>query len=136
MKRIIAVIWLCAVLLTGLDARAEEPAPGDAPVSLEEWRDLTRGRTVWYMIDGALWGREYYHPDRDTATFVTAAGECVTAPWVYANGLYCFSYVGLQCFRHFRRDGALMVAPLGGGGAQVVGRIDDAPLSCEPPLSS
>ncbi len=117
---------------------AEERAlrPGDELIPLDQWRALTRGKTVWYSLDGAHWGREYYHPDRDVATFITRDGDCVTAPWVHARGLFCFSYQGLECFRHFRRDSRIMVAPLSGGALQQVERIDAAPLSCDPPLSS
>ena len=131
-------IALAATLATGLLAAAAAHAQeaGDAPIPLAEWREMTAGKTLVYEIDGDFWGREYYHPDRDVATFVTRDGDCVTAPWVYAEGLYCFSYRGMECFRHLRRGDRILVAPLSGGAEQEVRRIEVAPLSCEPPLSS
>ena len=152
LKTLSAAAAFCIGL--AIPAQAEDPAPrdralggepggpdealrpGDALIPLAEWRALTRGKTVWYAIDGVHWGREYYHPDRDVATFVTADGRCVTAPWLYADGLFCFSYQGFECFRHIRRGGRMLVAPLSGGATQEIERIDVAPLSCEPPLSS
>jgi hypothetical protein len=118
-------------------AAATDAQPGDAPIPLEEWRALTTGRTVWYSLNGRHWGKEYFHPGRDSATFVTADGDCVTAPWIYADGLYCFAYAGMDCFRHVRRGETMLAIPYEPGGQeQVIERITDTPLSCEAPLSS
>lgn len=126
--------WLTpfAVLtaLTG-PAGAEERA-----VPLEEWRALTDGRTVVYHLDGELWGREFFHPGGGRATFLFRDGACMTGAWTYADGLYCFAYSGLDCFRHLRRDGRLVIVPEGGGATQTVEAIESAPISCGPALSS
>ncbi|SEA75490.1 hypothetical protein [Rubrimonas cliftonensis] len=115
---------------------AGELAEGDQVIELQEWRQMTEGRTVHYSLAGRHWGREYFHADRDSATFVSADGDCVTAPWVYADGVFCFSYTGMDCFRHVRRGDMLLALPLGDGAEQVIERITTEPLSCEPPLSS
>ena len=122
-------------LLT-LAAPAADLQPGDEEIPLSEWREMTEGRTVWYSLNGVHWGKEYFHPGGASATFVGAEGMCATAPWAYADGLYCFSYTGMDCFRHVRRDGQLFALPLSDGAAQQIERITDGPLSCEPPLSS
>jgi hypothetical protein len=103
------------LVMAAATAGAGALQPGDHEIGLEEWREMTDGRTVWYSLNGQHWGREYFHPGGSSATFISADGECVTAPWAYADGIFCFSYSGMDCFRHIRRDG---------------------PLSCEPPLSS
>jgi hypothetical protein len=130
----------CLALGLGLlagPAPATDLEPGDEPVTVEEWRALTEGRVVWYSLNGEHWGREYFHPGRQTATFIARDGTCMQAPWIEAEGIYCFAYMGMDCFRHIRRDGQLMVVPLSDGATQVIDRItDDGPLSCEPPLSS
>ena len=124
------------VLLAGA-VGAADLKPGDEPLSVEEWRRLTDGRVVWYAIEGQHWGREYFHRGRQVATFVANDGTCMTAPWVEADGVFCFAYMGMDCFHHIRRDGQLMVVPTTGGATQVIERItDDGPLSCEPPVSS
>ena len=128
---------LACLLLAALPTapRASDILPGDTPVPIEEWRALTEGRVVWYSLGGEHWGREYFHRGRSSATFVSRDGDCMTAPWVEADGIYCFAYSGMDCFRHVRRDGQLMVLPLGGGQPQTIEKItDDGPLSCEPPL--
>ena len=128
---------LAALVLLAAPAFAAGPQPGDAPIPPEEWRAMVEGRTVWYSLNGEHWGREYFHPDKDSATFLARDGQCVTAPWAYAEGVYCFAYAGMHCFRHVRRDGEIVVIPIEGDGAeQRVERIDDTPISCEPPLSS
>ncbi len=110
--------------------------PDDEVILLDEWREMTEGRIVWYTLRGGHWGKEYFHRGRDSATFVSAQGECVTAPWTYAEGIFCFAYTGMDCFRHVRRDGQLLAIPLSSGETQVIERITDGALSCEPPLSS
>lgn len=126
-----------AALLSGLAAAsAADLQPGDEEIPLSEWREMTDGRTVWYSLNGVHWGKEYFHPGGETATFVGAEGLCATAPWAFADGLYCFSYANMDCFRHVRRDGRLLALPLSDGTEQVIERITDGPLSCEPPLSS
>ena len=127
---------LAAATLFVTAATAGEILPGDQEISLQEWREMTEGRTVWYSLGGVHWGREYFHPGRDSATFVSADGDCATAPWVYADGVFCFAYTGMDCFRHIRRGGALLAVPLSDGATQVIEKITDGPLSCEPPLSS
>ncbi len=131
-----AALTSCLAAAASTAASAAELEPGDAPIPLEEWRAMTEGRTVWYSLNGVHWGKEYFHPGGQTATFVGAEGLCATAPWVFADDLYCFSYTGLDCFRHVRRDGVLMALPLSDGAAQTIERITAEPLSCEPPLSS
>jgi hypothetical protein len=110
--------------------------PVEEQISLDEWRALTAGRTVWYSLNGAHWGKEHFHPNEDRATFVGADGDCITARWIYADGVYCFAYGGLHCFRHLRRGDEIVVSPLGSGMEQVVEQIDRTPLSCEPPAMS
>lgn len=132
------------VAAPGLAPATSDPAPlePDAPeaetetIGLDEWRALTEGRTVWYTLRGQLWGMEHFHKGRDEATFMTPQGECMTAPWAYQDGVFCFAYGGLHCFRHVRRNGALFAVPVAGGDEQRIKRIDDTPVSCEPPLSS
>lgn len=125
-----------ALTLWPLLAGAADLQPGDRPIPPEEWRALTEGRTVTYTIGGRLWGREFFHPGGERATFLGADGACMTAPWAYAEGLYCFGYGGLHCFRHVRRDGDILILPEGGGPEQAVEGVETAPISCDAPLSS
>jgi hypothetical protein len=136
-RRVLPLLALAlAAPVVAMAAGATEPAPADQPIGLDEWRALTDGRTVHYEIGGQLWGREHFHKGRDSATFVAPDGQCMTAPWAYAEGVYCFAYQGMDCFRHVRRGGRLFAVPLSGeGGAQEIVRITDEPLSCEPPLA-
>jgi hypothetical protein len=131
------LLRLAALALLAAPALAAGPEPGDVPIPLEEWREMVEGRTVWYALNGQHWGREYFHPGKDSATFLARDGQCVTAPWAYAEGVYCFAYAGMHCFRHVRRGEEIVVIPIEGDGAeQTVERIDDTPVSCEAPLSS
>jgi hypothetical protein len=135
-RALTALALVLAAPLAAMAAGAAEPAPAEEPIGLTEWRAMTDGRTVHYEIGGQVWGREHFHKGRDSATFVAPDGECMTAPWAYAEGVYCFAYQGMDCFRHVRRGGRLFAVPLSGeSGAQEIVRITDEPLSCEPPLA-
>ncbi|MFN3614353.1 MAG: hypothetical protein ACK4WC_07320 [Rubrimonas sp.] len=127
-----------AVLGLSLSAafQAGALASADQDIPIAEWREMTEGRIVWYSIDGRHWGREYFHPGGRTATFVAADGTCMTTSWTYANGVYCFAYGGLDCFRHVRRDGVMLAIPTSNGTAQTIDRITEGVLSCGDPLSS
>ncbi len=128
---------IAAALLIAAPSLATDPAAGERVLDLAEWRALTDGRTVHYELRGRVWGREHFHRGRDSATFVAPDGQCMTAPWAYAEGVFCFAYQGMDCFRHVRRGERLFAVPLSDAGdEQEIVRITDEPLSCEPPLSS
>jgi hypothetical protein len=130
-----ALALILAAPVAALAAGSGAP-PEDEPIGLPEWRAMTDGRTVHYEIDGQVWGREHFHKGKDSATFVAPDGACMTAPWAYADGIYCFAYQGMDCFRHVRRDGRMFAVPLSASGdAQEIVRITDEPLTCEPPLA-
>jgi hypothetical protein len=117
-------------------AQAGALASADQDIPIAEWREMTEGRIVWYSLDGRHWGREYFHPGGRAATFVAADGTCMTTSWTYANGVYCFAYGGLDCFRHVRRDGAMLAIPTSNGAIQTIDQITDGVLSCDDALSS
>ncbi|MEC9434243.1 MAG: hypothetical protein VYD87_15185 [Pseudomonadota bacterium] len=108
-------------------------------LSLAEWRALTNGRTVWYRIDGELWGRESYRQD-GRVTFQFPDGECLDAAWDYQDPWFCFDFGQAlggvpHCFRHIRLEDRLYA--LGRSGApQAIDRIDGAPIACGPSPSS
>lgn len=138
--RLIACLLL-ACLGGGAAARAGTPETGLAEtlrtegrdLSLAEWRALTRGRTVWYRIDGALWGRESYRED-GRVIFQFPDGECLDAEWSYRAPWFCFDFGQAlggspHCFRHIELDDQLYA--LGRSGApQAIDRIDDAAVAC------
>ncbi len=119
------------------DSAAPPPLPdlgtGLRQIPVEDWRALAIGRVVWYAIDGVHWGREYYFPDGQRAVFLASDGTCLSGIWWEAEGVYCFAYEGLHCFRHVEVDGRILVVSTTGGEVQTVERItEDGPLSCAP----
>ncbi|MGF1444744.1 MAG: hypothetical protein ACFBRM_00920 [Pikeienuella sp.] len=110
-------------------------APGDRLIPGEEWRAMTTGKVVWYAIEGRLWGREFFHPNGTQSIFVASDGTCLEGVWWEGNGVYCFSYEGLHCFRHVLRGDQILIVSITGGEVQTVERItDDGPLACTPPM--
>ncbi|WP_118132546.1 hypothetical protein [Oceanicella sp. SM1341] len=124
-----------ATLVPPLAASAQ-----DTPIPESEWRDLTRGKTVYYYIDGTYFGREYYWPGQDMVTFQHASGVCANARWTYSSGEYCFFFDRPHCFAHVRRDGEIIIIPqsaeAGGEQEQLVQSISPTSFTCTPGLTS
>lgn len=142
-RALVAVLAVLVALLTPVDLgrAADEPAAGDLPIPLQEWREMTAGRTVYYYIDGTFFGREYYWPGRDMVTFQHASGQCTDARWEFDAGIYCFFFDRAHCFSHVRRGDRIMIIPQsvpdgGLGSEQEVRQIVTMPFSCAPGLSS
>lgn len=132
------------VLLTGCFVGAAGLTPAsaeDEPIGLTEWREITRGQTVYYQIEGQLHGREYYWPGSDHVTFQHSSGACADARWSYDSGVYCFHFDRPHCFRHVRRDSRIVIVPVepdedGTLTEQTVVRIVSTPFTCEPGATS
>ena len=142
MRRPLALLLFLA--LAAAPAAAAEPpdretlAEQGEDVPLAEWRALTEGRTVWYRIGEALWGRERYLPGENSVTFQFPDGECLEARWFHEPPWYCFDFGEAlgggppHCFRHLRFEGELWALGLSGGPPQKIERIDATPLACGP----
>ena len=118
-----------------------EAALHGVEIGPREWRSLTAGRTVWYSLGGALWGRESYRTDEDSVVFQFPDGQCLEAFWSWDDPWYCFDFGaalgedGPHCFRHVRHDGELWAISRQGA-PQRIERIDLSPVSCDPDASS
>ena len=123
------------LILCAAAASAEER---EADIGPDAWRALTEGKTLHYYKDGELFGREYYAPDGDRVIFRFPQGQCAEGRWAYADGQYCFAYVGeLHCFEHVLRGDDIFVKGVEDGSEQTVGEIvDNQPLSCAEAIDS
>lgn len=126
-------------------ALAGAGAPGDPSwetlanegedLSAEQWRALTDGRTVWYRIDGKVWGRESYRAAPGHVTFQFPDGECIEADWSWSEPWFCFDFGQAlgggppHCFRHVRYEGRLWALSRSGE-PQAIEKIDATPLTC------
>ena len=145
------ICTMAAVMIATLGpvtAQQVEPAP-KAPalrdIPLDEWMDRTLGRTVYYTIDGAAFGREYYAPDGQGVVFQHVDGTCMEGEWFYREeaSAYCFIWpLSLSCFRHVDRNEETLILAVDPDGTptgdlpQRVERIATVPLSCGPAVTS
>lgn len=122
---------------------AEEPSIRDIP--LREWMDRVAGRTVYYSIDGAPFGREYYAPDGRSVVFQHVGGTCLEGEWFYSPDVraYCYIWPGsTPCFRHVQQGDETLILSVEPDGTpepdapQSVDRIVAVPLSCGPAVTS
>ena len=130
-------VSLAAPALAGAEdaPTSEELAAEGRDLSPEEWQALVGGRTVWYRIDGKVWGRESYRSAPGQVTFQFPDGQCLEAEWTYTEPWFCFDF-GMalgggppHCFRHVRHGDTLWALSRAGE-PQAIDRIDQTPLAC------
>ncbi|MEM9228393.1 MAG: hypothetical protein AAGB10_02205 [Pseudomonadota bacterium] len=144
-REIIFGISAAAVLLGGLAPIAmAQDGPPDTwdDISVSEWRQMVKGRTVTYRIGGQLWAHEAYDTSGNRVAIRTADGSCMEGTWSYDNGAYCFAWdaAPASCFRHVRQGSEILIVPLidgvPSGAVQTVEGVSDIPLNCGPDLTS
>lgn len=110
-------------------------------ISFEEWRDLTKGNTVVYEVDGEIIGYESYLGNGNV-TIRLDDGSCIDGTWYMEQAAFCFDWEDgpLNCFHHKRLKGAIYVVGLDDGfetlDIQKVSRIANIPVACGPALLS
>jgi hypothetical protein len=132
---------LIAALSLFLAMPALAAAGQDKAIPPEEWRSMTAGKTVYYYIDGQLFGREYYWPGRDMVTFQHVSGQCADARWTWEDGRYCFYFDRPHCFAHVQRGTEIVIIPQNPDDGtdlteQIVHQIAPLPFSCTPGVTS
>lgn len=78
---------LALILFTLLGA----PLSAGAPMTAEEFDDYTRGKTLFYGSDGALYGVERYLDNR-RVVWSFLDGQCKDGWWYEEAGQICFIY--------------------------------------------
>ena len=134
------LIFAAAILaaLPVVAAATEPRLPGLADIPVEEWRQMSEGRTLTYTIGGEFWALERYAPGSDRVTLQFHDGSCLEGRWEYVAPLYCFHWEGegTSCFRHARLGQDILVLEtrdgVETGALQTMSAVSDAPLSCGP----
>ena len=135
----IALVVLLLPAASQLPAVPKAPA-GDIPV--EEWRAMATGRTLTYLINGALWALEHYYPGSNRVMLQLYDGTCMEGTWDYSDPLYCFHWdgQGTACFRHVRVDDRVVIIESHAGNdtpmTQDMTAVTDVPVACGPPAVS
>ena len=79
-------------------------------IGAEEFDALTRGKTMYYAMNGQPYGIERYLPNR-RVQWSFLDGECVDGVWYEQNGQICFAYEvweDPQCWVFTRGDRGLL----------------------------
>lgn len=69
------------------------PALGQTPMTAEEFEAFATGKTLDYLSDGQVFGREVYLPGRQVRWAFTAE-ECKLGHWFPQDQQICFLYDG------------------------------------------
>lgn len=114
-----------AILILLAAPSAAPVAAAEGAIGEAEWRKLTNGKTVQYMQNGRITGREYYPPGEYFSIFEDAAsGICYEGPWAYTEGRFCFLYAdNFQCFAHTRRGDKIISTSDVSGKEQIIEQI-------------
>lgn len=87
-------------------AALAQPASAQPPMDAETFDRLTRGKTLFYSVDGLVYGAEQYlGGNRVIWSFLD--GECTEGSWYASDGMICFEYDNwsqTQCWS-FTSDG-------------------------------
>ncbi|TNF65027.1 MAG: hypothetical protein EP307_00910 [Rhodobacteraceae bacterium] len=96
---------LGAVLLSPV-----RPAEAQAPMTAAEFEAYTTGKTLFYGVNGQIYGAERYLPDR-RVEWSFLDGECKEGVWYEEAGNICFAYEDWgvpQCWRFTQTPGGLI----------------------------
>lgn len=136
-----------AIAVVALLPAASQTAPdlrpaGPQDIPVEEWRAMAMGRTLTYRINGELWALEHYFTGTNAVALQLYDGTCMEGTWDYQAPLYCFHWEGQGtfCFRHTRQGSQIIVVETQDGQdtamTQEMTGVNDAPVSCGPPITS
>ena len=103
-----AALALCLIL--------PAPALAETPLTAEEFEAYVTGKTMDYIADGQIFGREVYLPGRKVR-WSTAPNECVYGSWYPEGENICFVYEydpTPACWTFWLKDGALIALSTSG----------------------
>ncbi|MEM1360401.1 MAG: hypothetical protein AAGF94_01630 [Pseudomonadota bacterium] len=120
------ILWLCLLCVPA--------AAADRPISAEEFDRYTRGKTLFYGVDGVDYGVEEYLNDR-RVRWAFLGDECVEGYWYAEGSNICFAYEareGVQCWQFFLSNGRLTAQSMNEGSDTTVYEINKSsePMIC------
>lgn len=113
------------------------PAMAQMPMSAEEFDTYSRDKTLYYAIDGTIYGAEHYLSGR-RVVWAFKGQECRSGIWYEEAGQICFVYEHgpePQCWRFFKSESgirALFEGDLPGSELTEVAQSSE-PLVCAGP---
>jgi hypothetical protein len=116
-----ALILLCLMSVPPVMARAE-PA-----MSAAEFEAYTSGKTLFYGVDGTVYGVERYRDGR-RVTWSFLDGDCREGQWYEDAGDICFVYedrIDPQCWSFRRGPGGLIARFEGDPGVTELYEVED-----------
>lgn len=82
------------------------PAAAQPPIDAETFDRMTKGKTLFYSVEGLVYGAERYF-DGNRVVWSFLDGECTEGTWYAREGMICFEYDNwdqTQCWS-FTRNG-------------------------------
>jgi len=123
-------------LAAGAALGGEESGTGLSDIPLQEWRDMSLGKTLTYSIDGQFFALERYSTSGDAVMLQLSDGTCYSGSWTHNETSYCYFWEDnpAVCFRHVRAEDEIMILHLDDGvetgEVQTMVGISDTPLVC------
>lgn len=117
---------------------AQTPAPAlslaEPPITAAEFEAFVTGKTLNYATDGAVFGTEFYQPNRRVLWAFTA-DECHEGRWYPKDDAICFAYDDLdgpQCWLFFQNGTRMTAQFVGPDGLGTSADVTESasPLSC------
>ena len=120
-----------------LFALLASPAWGQTPLSVEEFKRLSDGKTLYFSRAGRFYGAEQYLQNNRTR-WQYADGQCTEGRWFGEGNALCFEYEDVpeaQCWIMWEEGGDLLARPLEAPQTVPIEleRKDEFPLPCAGP---
>lgn len=118
-----------ATAMLVIAALAGSAGAADRPMTGAEFDAYTRGKTLFYGINGFNYGVEEYSGDR-RVRWSFLGDECVDGYWYESGTDICFRYEGRvenQCWQFFLGDDGLTARVSGADGSPTVYEVRQSP---------
>lgn len=134
----VAFALAAAWVLNAPLARAQSAPDTDvnasrADIAPDEFKRMTDGKTVYFeLLDGSLWGKEYYLPGTNRTVFEHATADlCLDGYWTREGLRYCYHYRDTpSCWLTFYEGDDIIVEARDGARQRVRKIVSDEPLAC------
>ncbi len=116
-----------------------DAGPPRRDISPEAFKAMTDGKTLYFeLVDGQLWGREFYVPGSNRTVFKNAlTDECLEGHYTREGDRFCYHYRDQpSCWLTFYEDDQIVVEAEDGQRQWVRKIVSNEPLSCADGLLS
>lgn len=122
--------FVCEKMPSSPYCQVDDLSDGRTPMSLDEFKTFTAGKTLEFMRDEVIHGYEYFAYDGTTIYYIVGENRCDNGVIKQLNDYICFEYEhsGSNCQKIFRSHKGLVVDFMNGYTSH--GRVSEKVINC------